>query len=89
MLVGEGFQVAFTNQDEHKFTSILSFRELDIDPKSGEIKTLRFLNGDETSSDTTKSVARMPGLDPDYGGFPIAISIPSRTRIAECVPYCL
>jgi hypothetical protein len=89
MLVGEGFQVAFSNRDKDKFTSILSFRELDIDSKSGKVKKLRFLNGDETSSDTTKSVARMPGSDPDYGGFPIAISIPSRTRIAECVPYCL
>jgi hypothetical protein len=86
ILVGEGYQVKFPRHNDD-FTSILSFTELDI--LDGEEKRLRLLNGDETASSTTGTVARMPGLDPDYGDFPVAISIPSRTRIAECVPYSL
>jgi hypothetical protein len=88
LLVGEGFQVEFSrHKGPEAFVSLLSFTELDI--VDGEVQRLRFLNGDETSSHTTATVARMPGPNPDYGEFPIAISIPSRSRIAECVPYSL
>ena len=48
--------------------------------------TLRRLNGDETRSG---QFVIMPNDDPDYGGFPISITIPARTRIAECEIYCL
>jgi hypothetical protein len=57
--------------------------------KPGEktvLKTVRRLNGDETRSGR---YAMMPSEDPDYGGFPIAITIPARTMIAEVRPYSL
>lgn len=31
----------------------------------------------------------MPNEDPDYGGFPICVTLPARTMIAECEPYSL
>jgi hypothetical protein len=31
----------------------------------------------------------MPNEDPDYGGFPIAVTIPMNTGIAECWAYSL
>lgn len=89
IFIGEGYQVEFeaTNPDA-TFSSILSFKEKQM--VDGKLVTERFLNGDETSSNgSTRSVVRMPGPDPDYGGFPIAISIPSRTKIATCRPYYL
>lgn len=89
ILIGEGFQVEFepTNPDA-TFSSILSFEEKRV--VDGKLVTERLLNGDETSvSCGIRSVVRMPGPDPDYGDFPIAILIPSRTKIATCRPYYL
>jgi hypothetical protein len=31
----------------------------------------------------------MPSEDPDYGGFPISVTIPARTMIAEVEVYAL
>jgi hypothetical protein len=31
----------------------------------------------------------MPIEDPDYGGFPIRVTIPARTYVAECTAYFL
>ncbi|KAL5316131.1 hypothetical protein ACEPPN_017009 [Leptodophora sp. 'Broadleaf-Isolate-01'] len=88
LLIGEGFQVSFTSSNPNKpFTGILHFVEKDIvDAETGELKTIRMLNGDETRNGRS---CMMPGEDPDYGGFPIAVTIPARTKIAECEPYAL
>jgi hypothetical protein len=65
LLVDEGFQVDFSiRADPKAFISLMSFTELDI--VDGRVQRHRLLNGDETSSDTTRTVARMPGSDPDY-----------------------
>lgn len=89
LLVGEGFQVEFrSTEPTAAFTSIASFEEKQV--VDGKLFTERLLNGDEVSVDSsTGSVARMPGPDPDYGDFNIAISIPSRTKIALARPYFL
>jgi hypothetical protein len=44
------------------------------------------MNGDETRSG---AFYIMPNEDPDYGGFPIAVTIPARTCIAECTTYSI
>lgn len=87
LLVGEGFQVRFSSADERSsFTGILSFNEKISDLDTKELKDGRVLNGDESRSG---EVAIMPSENPDYGGFPISITIPARTRIAECEVYAL
>ena len=88
LLVGWGFQAVFqsTNRNSH-FTGILAFKEKTVvDKSTGELETLRTLNGDETRSGL---FAMMPNESPDYGGFPICVTIPSRTMIAECEVYSL
>ncbi len=88
LLIGEGFQVKFQSLKETSaVTGILSLVKkevLDID--TGELRTLRMLNGDETRSG---SAAVMPSENPDYGDFPISITIPAGTGIAECEVYSL
>ncbi|KAL1601385.1 hypothetical protein SLS60_006297 [Paraconiothyrium brasiliense] len=87
LLVGEGFQAVFESlTPEADYTGILSFVEKEVNPATGKLETLRRLNGDETRSGR---FAIMPNEDPDYGGFPISITIPARTRIAECTVYWL
>ncbi|KAH8652646.1 glycoside hydrolase superfamily [Tricladium varicosporioides] len=85
LLVGWGFQVTFKSTDpKATFTGILYSEEKSIDKNTGELKTERVMNGDETRSG---SFYIMPNEDPDYGGFPIAVTIPCRTMIAECTAY--
>lgn len=90
LLIGEGFQVNFkSTSPDSVFTGILSFEEKEVDPanpESGGLRTLRLMNGDETRAG--KHVV-MPSRDPDYGDFFICITIPARTRIAECSVYSL
>jgi hypothetical protein len=88
LLIGEGFQVKFQSLKETSvFTGILSFLEKEAgNTSTGELRTLRMLNGDETRSG---SAAVMPSENPDYGVFPISITIPARTGIAECEVYSL
>ncbi|KAI4718013.1 beta-galactosidase [Aureobasidium sp. EXF-10727] len=88
LLIGFGFQVSFESSDlKAHFTGILKFEECDVeDYETGELRTVRLLNGDETRSG--KSCV-MPNVKPDYGGFPISITIPGRTGIAMCQPYAL
>lgn len=86
MLVGWGFQVIFSHE-KHSFTGILKFEEKEVvDRSTGKLETLRMLNGDETRSG---AFVIMPNEDPDYGGFPICVTIPSKTMIAECEVYAL
>jgi hypothetical protein len=42
------------------------------------------LNGDETHSGI---FAMMPNEDPDYGGFPVCVTIPAHMMIAELEVY--
>ncbi|KAK6000329.1 hypothetical protein QM012_003961 [Aureobasidium pullulans] len=88
LLIGWGFQVIFKHKSpKAHFNGILRFEELDVDNvKTGALRTVRLLNGDETQSG---KFAIMPSEDPDYGGFPISVTIPARTGIAMCQPYAL
>ncbi|KAL4996726.1 glycoside hydrolase superfamily [Aspergillus recurvatus] len=88
LLVGWGFQVrARSLSPTCAFTGILRFEEKVVaDAETGELKTARVLNGDETRSGL---YAMMPSKDPDYGGFPICVTIPARTGIAEVEFYQL
>ncbi|KAL2106501.1 hypothetical protein VUR80DRAFT_6647 [Thermomyces stellatus] len=84
LAVGRGFNVKFKcTKPEATFTGILWAEEKEVDSK-GELSTLRVLNGDETRSG---EFLIMPNDDPDYGGFPIAVTIPARTCIAEVKAY--
>ncbi|KAL5000866.1 glycoside hydrolase superfamily [Aspergillus recurvatus] len=85
LAVGRGFQVRFRGLDETvTFTGILDAREKEVDNETGKLRTLRVLNGDETRSG---EFLIMPNDEPDYGGFPIAVTIPARTCIAEVEAY--
>ncbi|KAG7126189.1 hypothetical protein HYQ44_001229 [Verticillium longisporum] len=88
LLIGWGFQVsAKAGAEDSVFTGILRFEEKKIvNEATGQLKTARVLNGDETRSG---QVALMPNEDPDYGGFPICVTIPARTMIAEVQFYSL
>ena len=88
LLIGRGFQVSFTSRRPRaRFTGILSFEEKEVvNPKTGELRTRRLLNGDETRGGKH---AVMPSENPDYGGYPISITIPAGTAIAEVEVYVL
>jgi hypothetical protein len=88
LLIGWGFQVTFKHKSpKAHFNGILRFEEVEVeDVKTGSLRTVRLLNGDETQSG---KFAIMPSEDPDYGDFPISITIPARTGIAVCQPYAL
>ncbi|THX54637.1 beta-galactosidase [Aureobasidium pullulans] len=87
LLLGWGFQVSIKHKSPYAhFSGILKFEEMDVDGGSRELRTVRLLNGDETRSGL---FAIMPSEDPDYGGFPISVTIPARTGIAVCQPYAL
>ncbi|KXH67981.1 hypothetical protein CSAL01_00651 [Colletotrichum salicis] len=88
LLIGWGFQVrAKALGQGSNFTGILKFEEKIVeDEEAGRLKTSRVLNGDETRSG---KFAMMPNEDPDYGGFPISVTIPARTMIAEVTFYSL
>ena len=57
-----------------------------LDVEKGTLKTERKLNGDETRSG---KFCMMPNEEPDYGGFPICVTIPARTMIAEVEVYSI
>ncbi|OJD39031.1 glycoside hydrolase family 35 protein [Diplodia corticola] len=86
LLVGWGFHVAVRSlRPRAAFTGFLRFEEKCVANKAtGELRTLRKLNGDETRSG---SYAMMPNEEPDYGGFPICVTVPARTMVAELEVY--
>lgn len=86
LLLGWGFQVSAQSTDPAtKFNGILRMEEKVVkDKNTGSLRTLRNLGGDETRSG---AYAMMPNAEPDYGGFPIAVTIPARTAIAEVEFY--
>ncbi|CZR64991.1 probable beta-galactosidase [Phialocephala subalpina] len=87
LLIGWGFQAEFKNTSpKSTFTGILNFTEKVVDKDTGKLITGKKLNGDETRSGR---FLMMPNEDPDYGGFPICVTIPARTMIAECEVYSL
>ena len=87
LLIGWGFQAEFkSTSTSSTFTGILSFSEKMVDKKSGKLVTGKKLNGDETRSG---KFCIMPNEDPDYGGFPICVTIPASTMIAEVEVYSL
>ncbi|KAF2189101.1 glycoside hydrolase family 35 protein [Zopfia rhizophila CBS 207.26] len=88
LLIGWGFQVvARSLSPTSTLTGFLKFEEKYVaDVEKGELKTLRTLNGDETRSGI---FAMMPNEAPDYGGFPICVTIPARTMIAELEMYSI
>ncbi|KAF4556054.1 Hypothetical protein D9617_2g060210 [Elsinoe fawcettii] len=87
LLIGWGFQAVFKSTKQDRFTGILGMKEKRVvDVETGELETLRTLGGDETRSGL---FAMMPNEDPDYGSFPIAVTIPARTAIAEVEVYTL
>ncbi|RFN47663.1 hypothetical protein FIE12Z_8120 [Fusarium flagelliforme] len=86
LLVGRGFHARFKAAGKNAtFGGILRGEEKEVD-ENGELKTLRILNGDETRHG---EFMMMPNDDPDYGGFPIAVTPGARTCIAEVEAYCI
>ena len=87
LCVGWGFNVHFRSLNpKSTFTGILHAEEKEANIDTCELSTLKLLNGDETRSG---KFLIMPNEDPDYGGFPIAVTIPCRTMLAECWAYSL
>lgn len=90
LLVGWGFQVVFESvHPTATFTGILysEEKEVVVDANGGRsLRTVRVMNGDETRSG---EFMIMPNEDPDYGGFPIAVTIPCQTMLAECTAYAV
>ncbi|KFZ11679.1 hypothetical protein V502_07462 [Pseudogymnoascus sp. VKM F-4520 (FW-2644)] len=86
ILIGWGFNATFKSATR-PFTGILSFVEKSVvDAERGILRTERKLNGDETRSGL---FCIMPNEEPDYGGFPICVTIPARTMIAEVEAYSI
>ncbi|WWC61546.1 uncharacterized protein I303_104130 [Kwoniella dejecticola CBS 10117] len=90
LLIGEGYMVTFAStSSQSSFSGILAFNEMEmVEIGSNKMRKIRTLNGDETKSG---AAAVMPtcGSGPDYGDFPIAITIPGETSIATCEVYSL
>ncbi|CAO1639578.1 unnamed protein product [Sympodiomycopsis kandeliae] len=89
LVAGEGFCITFRSlRSEAAFTGIATADEMIVTSSNGQpaLSKGRRLNGDETRSGESLI---MPNENPDYGGFPIAITVPAETRVAECVPYWL
>ncbi|KAF2034479.1 glycoside hydrolase [Setomelanomma holmii] len=87
LCAGWGFNLNFkATNPKATFTSILNAEEKEVNSETCELTTLKLLGGDETRSG---EFLIMPNEDPGYGGFPIAVTIPARTCIAECWVYSL
>jgi hypothetical protein len=87
LCAGWGFNLSFKSTNpKSTFTGVLHAEEKEVDPETCELSTLKLLGGDETRSG---GFLIMPNEDPDYGSFPVAVTIPARTCIAECWAYSL
>ena len=88
LLLGEGYEVRFESTNQAAvFNGLLVNDEVNVGVDGGLVKD-RFMNGDE-SVHPVGEVVRMPSRQPDYGGYHIAVNIPSRTRMALAEPYYL
>ncbi|KAL2796360.1 glycoside hydrolase superfamily [Aspergillus keveii] len=86
LLLGQGFQVSFTSiRASATYTGILDFTELDVDAE-GNLSGLRKLNGDQRMGG---ELAIMPSLEIDRGAFPIWVTQPASTMVAECTAYVI
>lgn len=85
LCIGWGFNIYFKSTNPAStFTGILHAEEKEVDVETGELSTIKVLGGDETRSG---EFLIMPNEEPDYGGFPIAVTIGARTGVAECWAY--
>jgi hypothetical protein len=85
LVVGRGFKASFNClRPGTTFTGILNTWEKEFDPETKTLRTLRTFNGDETRGG---KIFNMPNDNPDYGGFPVAVTVPARTCIAEIEAY--
>ncbi|KAL1893483.1 hypothetical protein Sste5346_006311 [Sporothrix stenoceras] len=86
IVAGYGFNVTFSDPShDATFVGLLSVIEKQA-LASGELATLRLLNGDETRAGNS---VNMPNENPDYGNNPIPVTIPARTGLAEVEIYML
>lgn len=88
LLVGEGYTARFVSTDPlSKYNGVLEFLEKEVtDLETGEMRTLRILNGDEASGNCFK----MPSADVHRrGDGQVHIFITARTSIAEAEPFCI
>ncbi|VUC26715.1 unnamed protein product [Clonostachys rosea] len=88
MLGGDGFKVEFKSRSATSaFTGILRAEEKSVqDPVTGDLRTERILNGDETRSGKW---VNMPSENPDYGDGFIPLLTPAGTRIVEVQVYSI
>ena len=91
LLLGEGYSVGFDRVipagKDPVFTGLIGFWEKGVtNEETGELETLRTLNGDEVGNG---SWAIMASATIDLGGFCIPAFIPAKTRIAEVEVYFL
>ncbi|KXT03893.1 hypothetical protein AC579_6235 [Pseudocercospora musae] len=84
-LIGWRFQVFFTmkNPKPAKSCGILKAEEKRIGKVIDDLKTLRLLDGDDTR---LGKLDVLPSKEPDYGGFPGAITTPANTGIVFVEP---
>ncbi|KAJ6009417.1 hypothetical protein N7522_004433 [Penicillium canescens] len=87
LLIGKGFQVEWKHKSaDLPYTEILRFEEKSVDKETGELRTERTLNGDESNSGQR---ANMPSDDPDYGEEIVPVHILARTAVAELELFSL
>jgi hypothetical protein len=86
LCIGFGYQISFQSTDpKSRFCGILSAKE-QCRNQAGDLVTGRWLGGDETRSGRALI---MPAETPDYGGYPIAITVPAGSGIAEVTAYSI
>ncbi|KAK9454618.1 beta-galactosidase [Dipodascopsis uninucleata] len=83
LLIGAGFQVRFSSLEEGRKVGFLRVAE-NVALPDGSLTTRRWFNGDETQSG---NCVMMPNKNPDYAGYPVAITIGAETRIATASLY--
>ncbi|ANB11762.1 beta-galactosidase [Sugiyamaella lignohabitans] len=84
VLVGTGFQVTLTAADNQLQAGIAKVQEIYFENEN--LRTLRWMNGDETQSG---ACIMMPSEKIDYGDFPVAISIPAGSKMAIAHAYTI
>ncbi|KAG9194877.1 hypothetical protein G6011_04912 [Alternaria panax] len=87
LCAGWGFNLSYKSANpKSTFTGILRAEEKGVNPETCKLSTLKIVGGDETKGG---EFLIMPNDDPDYGDFPIAVTISARTCIVECWAYSL
>ena len=82
ILVGKGFKVEWTSGDAGlPYTDMRSDLEKSVDEETGELRTERVLNGDESSGGTKVNI---PNHEPDYGGMWCRLKLWRGRRSRKC-----